>query len=36
VPLWLPYAAMVPGLALAGVAGVVRAFALRPAARSGG
>lgn len=26
IPLWLPYAAMVPGLALAGIAGVMRPF----------
>lgn len=33
VPLWLPYAAMVPGLALAGVAGVLAA--VRPAKAAG-
>ena len=38
VPLWLPYAAMVPGLALAGVVGVVQAFDAVPsdAARDAG
>lgn len=30
VPLWLPYAAMVPGLALAGAVGVVQAFEAVP------
>ncbi len=33
VPLWLPYAAMVPGLALAGVTGVLAA--VRPAQAAG-
>ena len=33
VPLWIPYAAMVPGLALAGLAGAMQPFAARRAAR---
>jgi TRAP-type C4-dicarboxylate transport system permease small subunit len=31
VPLWLPYAAMVPGLALAGITGLLAAFRPGPA-----
>jgi TRAP-type C4-dicarboxylate transport system permease small subunit len=34
IPLWIPYAAMVPGLALAGVLGVAQTFRRRPPARS--
>jgi TRAP-type C4-dicarboxylate transport system permease small subunit len=34
IPLWIPYAAMVPGLALAGVLGVTQPFRRRPPARS--
>jgi len=33
IPLWIPYAAMVPGLALAGLAGAMQPFAARRAAR---
>ena len=33
IPLWLPYAAMVPGLALSGLAGAVQPFAARKAAQ---
>lgn len=34
IPLWIPYVAMVPGLALAGVLGVAQPFRRRPPARS--
>lgn len=33
IPLWIPYAAMVPGLALAGFAGVLQPFHARTQAR---
>jgi len=33
IPLWIPYAAMVPGLALAGLAGVLQPFHARMQAR---
>jgi TRAP-type C4-dicarboxylate transport system permease small subunit len=33
IPLWIPYAAMVPGLALAGLAGVVQPFHARTPAK---
>jgi TRAP-type C4-dicarboxylate transport system permease small subunit len=33
IPLWMPYAAMVPGLALAGVLGLEQPFRRRPSLR---
>jgi TRAP-type C4-dicarboxylate transport system permease small subunit len=33
IPLWIPYAAMVPGLALAGLAGVAHPFHARTQAK---
>jgi TRAP-type C4-dicarboxylate transport system permease small subunit len=33
IPLWIPYVAMVPGLALAGLAGVLQPFQARPPAK---